>query len=292
MAISIKKAVIPVAGLGSRFLPLTKTVPKEFWPLVDKPVIQYIVEEAVASGIKEIIFVQKPGREMALDYFKNKLKSKKVSFAKYKSHFQKDLENLEKISENISFSQVFQKEPLGAAHAVLQAEKLIGEEPCAVLWADDVVASETPCLLQLIKIFKKYQSPTIALYKIPKESFHFYGMIKGKKIENRTYAIENFIEKPKTEESPSDLAIVGKYIITPEVFEYMKRIDFDLKSDLSLSNIVVDMAKIGKKLYGYKFDGKWLECGNKLAYLKSNFYLSLKSPQFGKDLKKFVKSIR
>lgn len=285
----VKKAIIPVAGLGSRFLPLSKSVPKEFWPLIDKPVIQYVVEEAKASGIKDIVFVSKPGREMAFDYFNTKLNSKKVSFARYKSHFQKDLENLENFRKIISFHQAYQKEPLGAAHAVLQAEKFVGKEPCAILWADDVVESKKPCLLQLMEVFEKYKKSVIAIYKIPEENFHFYGMIKGKKINAKTYSIEDFIEKPKTEESPSDLAIVGKYIITPDVFDYMKKINFDLKSDLSLSTVLVDMAKRGEKLYGHRFDGKWLECGNKLAYLKSNFYLSLKNPDFGKELKYFLK---
>ena len=285
----IKKAIIPVAGLGTRFLPLTKTVPKELWPLVDKPVLQYIVEEAYESGIREIIFVNKPGNTLVNSYFGEKLKAKKASYSKYKSHFIKDLEKLEKISKNISFSHVFQKEPLGNSHAVLQAEKLIGKNPCAVLWADDVVESKVPCLKQLIRVFTKYKKSVIALYKIPKKSFQFYGMIKGKKIAKRTYRIKDFIEKPKIKESPSNLAIVGKYIITPQVFEYLRKTSFNLKSDITLSATLVDMAKDNKDILGYEFEGKWIECGNKLAYLKSNFYLSLKDPRFGKELKKFLK---
>ncbi len=286
----IKKAIIPIAGLGTRFLPLSKVVPKEFWPLVDKPVIQYIIEEAKASGIKEIIFVDKPGRKLVIEYLKNKLKSKKASFARYKNHFLKELKNLEDISQSISFYQTFQKIPLGAAHAVLQAKDLIGKEPCAVLWADDVVESKVPCLLQLIKVFQKYKKPVMALYRIPKESFQFYGMIEGKKIAERVYRIKNFIEKPSIKESPSDLAIVGKYIITPEVLDYLDKTRFDLKSDITLSTTLVDMVKNGEEVYGYEFEGKWLECGNKLAYLKSNFYLALKHPQFGKELRKFLKN--
>ncbi len=286
----IKKAIIPIAGLGTRFLPLSKVVPKEFWPLVDKPVIQYIIEEAKASGIKEIIFVDKPGRKLVIEYLKNKLKSKKASFARYKNHFLKELKNLEDISQSISFYQTFQKIPLGAAHAVLQAKDLIGKEPCAVLWADDVVESKVPCLLQLIKVFQKYKKPVMALYRIPKESFQFYGMIEGKKIAERVYRIKNFIEKPSIEESLSDLAIVGKYIITPEVLDYLDKTRFDLKSDITLSTTLVDMVKNGEEVYGYEFEGKWLECGNKLAYLKSNFYLALKHPQFGKELRKFLKN--
>lgn len=285
----IKKAIIPIAGLGTRFLPLSKVLPKELFPLVDKPVIQYIIEEAKASGIKEIIFVDKPGKGLVIDYFKKKLKSEKASLSKYKNHFLKELENLEGLSESISFHQVFQKIPLGASHAVFQARKLIGEEPCAVLWADDVVESKTPCLAQLIKIFKKYQKPIMALYRVPKESFQFYGMIEGEKITNRIYRIKNFVEKPSVKESPSNLAIVGKYIITPEVFNYLERTHFDLKSDVTLSATLVDMAKDGKKVYGYEIEGKWLECGNKLVYLESNFYLSLKHPQFGPKLKQFLR---
>ena len=286
---SIKKAIIPIAGLGTRFLPLSKAVPKELWPLIDKPVLQYIIEEAAASGIKEIIFVNKPGKELVNDYFKKKLKSEKVSFSKYKSHFLGELQNLEKISKDISFSQVFQKTPLGAANAVLQAKKIVGKEPCAVLWADDVVESKTPCALQLIKVFEKYQKPVIALYRIPKESFQFYGMVEVEKISKRLFRIKRVVEKPSIDKSPSNLAIVGKYIITPEVFDELQKTSFTLKTDITLSITLSEMAKVGFEIYGYEFEGKWLECGNKLAYLKSNLYLSLKHPQFGKELKKFLK---
>jgi len=284
----VKKAIIPIAGLGTRFLPLSKVLPKELWPLVDKPVIQYIVEEVKASGIKEIIFVDRPGRKLVSDYFQKKLKSKKASFAKYKNHFLKELENLENISQSISFSKTFQETPLGAAHAVLQAKNLVGKEPCAVLWADDVVESKVPCLLQLIKVFQKYQKPVIALYRIPKESFQFYGMVEVEKITKHLFKIKRVAEKPSITEAPSDLAIVGKYIITPEVFDYLEGTSFDLKTDITLSITLSEMAEAGKEVYGYEFEGKWLECGNKLAYLKSNLYLSLKHPQFGKELKKFL----
>ncbi len=287
----IRKAIIPIAGSGSRFLPLSRVVPKELWPLVDKPVIQYIVEEAVNSGIKEIIFINKPQNLLVNDYFGKQKDSKKIYFSKYKSHFQKELENLKKISKTVSFSHVFQREPLGAAHAVLQAKKLVGKEPCAVLFADDVVESKTPCLLQLIKSFQKYGGPQIALSRVPKKSFQFYGMIKGEKVSERTYQIEDFIEKPSTvKRSPSDLAIVGKYIITPEVFNKLEKTHFTLKSDVTLSTTLVEMTKANCPVYGYEFDGKWLECGNKSAYLKSNFYLALKSPKFKEDLKNIIKN--
>jgi len=294
--VEIKKAIIPIAGLGTRFLPLSKVLPKELWPLVDKPTLQYIIEEAYASGIEEIIFVNRPEKEkkVILDYFKKYFKRipelEEILKKRKRNHLIKELKKLEKISKNISFSQVFQKEPLGTSHAVLKAEKLIKNEPCAVLYGDDIVESKVPCLLQLIKIFKKYQKPVIALYRIPEESFQFYGMVEVKKITKRFYKIKRVVEKPKVSEAPSNLAVVGKHIITPEVFNHLKKTSFDLKTDITLSVSLGEMAQAGEEIYGYEFEGKWLECGNKLAYLKSNLYLSLKHPQFGPSLKKFLRT--
>ena len=290
----IEKAVVPIAGLGTRFLPLSKVMPKEFWPLVDRPVIQYIIEEIQASGIKEIILVNRPDKEEFSKYFKKYLKKTPELEAllkmRKKKHLLEELKSLEKITKSISFSYAFQKKPLGDGNALLQAQSLIGEEPFAVLWADDVVESRVPCLLQLIKIFEKYKSPVMALYKIPKESFHFYGMIGGKKVANKTYRIKQIIEKPaRIEESPSNLAIVGKYIFTPEVFKWLKKNPLNKNKELITDEVLGKAVEDGKEIYGYEFEGKWLECGNKVAYLKSNFYLSLKHPQFGKELKKFLK---
>ena len=287
----VKKAIIPIAGLGTRFLPLSKVVPKEFWPLVDKPVLQYIVEEAIASGIEEIIFVINPGKKIAYDYFKKKLKSEKASLSKYKNHFLNQLEKLENLSKKIFFSTVVQREPLGDGDALLKTKKIVKKEPCAALWADDVVESKIPCLLQLIKVFKKYKKPVIALYRVPKSSFQFYGMVGVKKVGNRTYRIAKIIEKPQVLESPSNLAIVGKSIITDEVFNYLKKVKFSERGEIGLTETFAEMVKAGSEVYGYEFEGKWLECGNKLAYLKSNLYLSLKHHQFGKELRKYLKTI-
>ena len=294
--LQIKKAIIPIAGLGTRFLPLSKVLPKELWPLVDKPVIQYIVEEAVASGIEEIIFVIRPDKREVGDYFAKYLKKipeiEEILKMRKKNHLLKELKKLEKITKKISFSYILQKQPLGDGNALLQTQSLVGEKPYAVLWADDVVESKTPCLLQLIKVFKKYQKPVFALYRIPKESFQFYGMIGGKKVANREYLIKKIVEKPKTiKESPSDLAIVGKFIFTPEVFEWLKKASLNKNQELITSEILAKAVKDGKEVYGYEFEGKWLECGNKLAYLKSNLYLSLKHHQFGKELRKYLKTI-
>jgi UTP--glucose-1-phosphate uridylyltransferase len=289
----IKKALVPIAGLGTRFLPLSKVLPKELWPLVDKPVIQYIIEELSASGIKEIIFINRPDKKETEKYFKEYLKNSpeldQILKSRNKKNILKELREIEKISKNISFSSAYQKKPLGDGNALLQAKKFVGNEPCAISWADDVVESETPCIAQLMKIFNKYKKPVFALSKIPKESFHFYGMAKGEKIAAQTYKLRGIVEKPKTQDSPSNLAIVGKAILTPEVFEWLDKAPLNKNNETILSEVINNALQTGEEIYGYEFEGKWLECGNKLAYLKSNFYLSLKNKKFGKELNAFLK---
>jgi len=291
----IRKVIIPAAGLGTRFLPLSKVLPKELFPLVDKPVLQYIVEEAIASGIEEIIFVSRKGKNMILDYFTGDNGSlKKILKERKKEKILRELEDFEKISENISLSQytvsqVFQKEPLGDGHAILQAKEEIKEEPVAILFGDDVVESKIPCLLQLIKIFEKYQRPIVALSRIPKERLPFYGVVRVEKIKEKVYKIKEIIEKPSIEKAPSNLAIVGKYILTPEVFKYLAKSKPTQKGEIILAESLEGMIKDDKSVLGYEFEGKWLECGNKEDWLKSNFYLTLKHPQFGPVLKKYLK---
>jgi len=291
----VKKAIIPVAGLGTRFLPLSKVLPKELFPLVDKPVLQYIVEEAAASGIEEIIFVSRKGKEVILDYFTGDNGSiKKILKERKKEEILREIKDLEKTTENISLSQyavsqVFQKEPLGDGHAILQAKEEIKDEPVAILFGDDVVDSKIPCLLQLIKVYQKYQKPVVALCKIPKERLSSYGVVGVKKIKNRIYRIKEIVEKPSIEKAPSNLAIVGKYILTPEVFEYLLQAKPTQRGEIILAESLEKMIAEGKEVLGYEFEGKWLECGNKENWLKSNFYLTLKHPQLGPKFKKELK---
>jgi len=293
--LKVRKAIVPIAGLGTRFLPLSKVLPKELFPLVDKPVLQYIVEEVLASGIKEIVFVNQPEKKIVLNYFKKYFRRfpelEEILKTRKKNHLLKELKIIEKLKENLSFSQVLQKEPFGSSHAVLQAKKLIKNEPCAVLYGDDIVESKVPCLLQLIKIFKIYQKPVMAIYRLPKEKLPSYGVVEVKKIAPRLYQIKNAVEKPRIGEAPSNLAVVGKYIITPEVFNYLQKTNFSIKSDITVTETLAEMAREGEEIYGYEFEGRWLECGNKPAWLESNLYLSLKHPQFGKELRKFLKKI-
>lgn len=284
----IKKAIIPIAGLGTRFLPLSKAVPKELWPLVDKPVIHYIVKEAKLSGISEIIFVTSPGKKIVSDYFEESPIIEKILKERKKSEILAELEDLKDLCEGISFSTVVQKKPLGDGHAILQAESKIGKESVAVLFADDVVDADTPCLSQLIKVFSVSEKPVVALYRLPKERLPFYGIADVEKIANRFYKFKRIIEKPAVDQAPSDLAIVGKYILTSEVFSYLKKVKTGKKGEIILADALDKMLKDGKIVYGHEFEGQWLECGNKAAWMQSFLHLSLKHQEFGPKLKKYL----
>ena len=219
----VKKAIIPVAGLGTRFLPMTKVLSKEFFPLADKPAIQYIVEEAKNSGITEIIFVVSPGQKAILSYFKKSPELEKILTKRKKEGLLKELHDFQNKFSDISFSFVIQKEPKGDGHAILQAAKLVKDEPVAVLFGDDVVDSETPATSQLIEIYKTCSSPVLCLKAIPREKIPAYGSVAVEKIASRLYKIKKIIEKPEPSQISSDLVMVGKYILTPEVFDYLKK---------------------------------------------------------------------
>ncbi|MGB9743382.1 MAG: UTP--glucose-1-phosphate uridylyltransferase [Minisyncoccales bacterium] len=283
----IKKAIILIGGLGTRFLPLSKVVTKEFWPLVDKPIIQYIIEEAIRAKVKEIIFVLRPKDRNIINYFQKNPRLEKILKKKKDIKLLAALKILQNLARQVLFSYVYQKQPLGDGHAVKQAEKLAKKEPCLVLFSDDVVEAKISCGQQLIKVFNQYQKPVIALARLPKEKLSSYGIVKTKKIAPHLYQIEGIVEKPSINKAPSNLAIVGKYIIDASVFNFLQK-KITTKGEIRLSGIFNEMIKNGQTIYGYEFNGKWLECGNKLAYLKSNLYLSLKHPQFGKELKKFL----
>lgn len=287
----IKKAIFPLAGLGTRFLPLSKVVSKEFLPLVDKPMVHYLIEEALAAGIKKIIFVISSSKKEISEYLKRTPKLEKVLKERRKENLLGELEKIQELSKKISFSFVIQKEPLGDGHAILLAKNMVNKEPTAIFFSDDIVDSKIPCLSQLKQAFKTSQAPILALKKVPPERLPFYGVVGVEKIANRIYKIKEIIEKPPEGTAPSDLAIVGRYIITPEVFDYLKKISPTKNKEIYLSQALVKMIKDGKIIYGYEIEGEWLECGNKLGWLKSHLYLSLKHPEFGPALKKYLKEI-
>ncbi len=288
----IKKVLLPIAGLGTRFLPLSKELPKEFWPLADIPVIQYIVEEARDSGAKEIVFIISPEKKIIFNYFKESEKVEKILKERNKGPLIEKLKEFKDSFKDVSFSYVVQRKPLGDGHAILQADEKIGNNPCGVLFGDDVVFFKNPCLGQLDNIFRNYKKPVIAIRKVPKEMIPSYGILEVEKIANRLYKIKKIVEKPSIEEAPSDFAIVGKYILTPDVFCYLKMAGRPSKGkEMILADAFQRMIKDGKSIYGYEFEGDWLECGNKINWMKSNLSVSLNHKEFGSELRKHLKDI-
>lgn len=289
----IKKAIIPLAGLSTRFLPLSKVVSKELWPLVDLPMIHYVIEEARNSGIEEFIFVLSPDKKKILDYLKPSPKIEKILKDRKREEVLEEVKKIEELFKSISFSYVLQKKPLGDGHAVLQAAKLVNQEPVVCLFVDDIIEARTPAVLQLTKIFKTCQKPIIGLYRVAQEKISHYGIVGIEKIANRLFKIKKIIEKPSSEQAPSDLAIVGRYILTPDVFDYLKKAKPNKRGEIILADVFNNqMLGDNKLIYGYELEGVWLECGDKLRWLKSNLYLSLKHPKYGLELKRYLKETK
>lgn len=272
---SIRKAIIPIAGLGTRFLPLSKIIPKEFFPLGTKPVVQYVVEEAILAGVREIIFVVSPKKEdifknYILKYFKEEKELLKILKRRKKEKALKALENIPKIK----YKYIFQKKPLGDGDAILRAEKLIGKEPFLVLFGDDVSFGKEGMPSQLVKKFEKVQRPLLCLYKMPKEKLSAYGVPKVEHIKKRLYRIRDLIEKPK-KNPPSSFALVGNYVLTPDIFSYLKKTS-PHNEEIILANALREMIKDGKEIFGVWVRGKWLECGDKEKWIKSFIYIAKK----------------
>ncbi|MBU6415484.1 UTP--glucose-1-phosphate uridylyltransferase GalU [Patescibacteria group bacterium] len=286
----IKKVIIPVAGFGTRFLPATKAQPKEMLPIVDKPVIQYLVEEAVASGITEVIFVTGRGKRAIEDHFDH---AGELEFFLEKRGKQNLADQIRKISGLAHFAFVRQKEPRGAGDALLQVQHLIGNEPVAVLYGDDVVYSKTPCLKQLIAVFEKYQKPVFPLERVSKEMVSRYGIIGGKKIGPRTYRIERIVEKPSIEDAPSRFAVVGKYILTPKVFSVLRElkdhVNYHEGKELVPTEAFARMLAQGEEMYGYEFEGVRYDCGDKLGFLKAVVDFGLRHPDIQVGFRKHIK---
>ncbi|MBW2661448.1 MAG: UTP--glucose-1-phosphate uridylyltransferase GalU [Deltaproteobacteria bacterium] len=258
----IKKAIMPVAGFGTRFLPATKAQPKEMLPIVDKPIIQYLVEEAVAAGIEEIIFVTGRGKRAIEDHFDYSFELEQTLVEKNKLDRLKEIYKLPTLAK---FAFVRQPKPLGDGDAILKARHLIGDEPCAILFGDDIVDSEKPCIGQLMEVFEKYGDPVMALEKIPKEEVCKFGVVQPNKISERTYEIKDLVEKPAIEKAPSNLTIVGKYIITPDVFDELEKVKPGKDGEIRLADALKSLIS-RKAVYGYEFEGRRYDCGSN--YLK------------------------
>ena len=289
MFMKIHKVIIPVGGLGTRFLPATKAQPKEMLTIVDKPVIQYLVEEAVDSGIKEVIFVTGKGKRAIEDHFDNA--GELESYLERRG--KKDLaKKIRAISSLAYCAFVRQKEPKGGGDALLQARHLVGDEPVAVLYGDDVVYSKTtPALKQLLGIFNKYQKSVFALERVPWEVVPRYGVIGGKRVASRTWLVNKIIEKPSIKEAPSNLTIVGKYILTPEVFDELAKVRPKKGEELYLTDALERVLKKGGQIYGYEVKGTRYDCGDKLGLLKAIIDFGLRHPEVKEGLKAHIKEV-
>jgi len=282
----ITKAVIPAAGLGTRFLPATKSQAKEMLPIVDKPCIQYLVEEAVASGITEIIIITGRGKRSIEDHFDHSFEL--AEHLKNKNKI-KELKEMEKIEKMAKIFYVRQASPKGDGHAILCAKELIKDEAFAVLFGDDIYDSKTPALAQLIEQYKKHKSPIIALEKVPKKETDKYGIVAGKKQTDGSFKIEKLVEKPSTQNAPSNMAITGKYIITPELLKTLENAPVTKKDgELRLINGMQEFVK-KSAIYGYEIQGQRFDTGDKLGYLKAIVHFGLKHKKLKKDFKNFLK---
>lgn len=285
----IRKAIIPVAGMGTRFLPATKAQPKEMLPVVDKPVIQYIVEEAVNAGIEEIIFVTAIGKRAIEDHFDRNFE---LEYRLEQKNKMKELEEIMQVGKLAKFAFVRQQKPLGDGHALLAAAPFVSkDEPVAVLFGDDIIAGKVPAIGQLIATFEKYGEPVIAVQEVPMDEVSRYGVISGIQTGKRTWEIKNFVEKPKKEDAPSNLAVVGRYVITPEILRRLETQTPGKDGEIRLADAFTAHAKEGKALYGCQFEGRRYDCGNKLQFIIAQIELGLTHPEVKDDLKAYLSSL-
>ena len=283
----IRKAILPAAGLGTRFLPATKAQPKEMLPIVDKPIIQYVVEEAAASGIEDIIIVTGRGKNAIEDHFDLSLE---LQIALERKGKEEQLQEIQRISELTSFCYVRQKEPLGLGHAILVARAFVGNEPFAVLLGDDVIDADPPCLRQMMSAFDQYRSSIIAVQQIPREETSSYGIIDPMPIQDSVYQILDLIEKPSPEVAPSDLAIIGRYILTPEIFDALEQTEPDEGGEIQLTN-GLRLLLGTQPIYGFAFRGRRYDAGSKLGFLKATVQFALKRPDLAAGFRAYLKSL-
>lgn len=281
----ITKAIIPVAGFGTRFLPATKAQPKEMLPVVDKPIIQYIVEEAAAAGITQIIFITSQNKRAIEDHFDRNFE---LEYRLREKGDKKTLGQMLDISDLAQFVYIRQRSPKGDGDAILQARNLIGNEPCAVFFGDDLVDAKIPAIKQLMKVYEKYGDPIVCVTPRPKETLSRYGVVGGKKIDETTVQITELIEKPAHNKAPSNLAIFGRYIITPAIFDTLAKLKPRKDGEIRLADALTEYIK-KRALYAHVLDGTPYDCGNKADYLRAIINFGLKHPEVNGSLKQFLR---
>lgn len=288
MTKKVKKAVLPVAGFGTRFLPATKSMPKEMMPIVDKPVIQYLVEEAVESGIEEIIFVTGRGKRAIEDHFDISYELEDTLVEKNKKELLAAVQGIPNLAK---FSYVRQSMPLGDGHALLQAEHLLNGEPALVLFGDCLYDSNIPTSRQVIETFEKYGDSVIGLSEVPESEVSKFGVIGGVKVSEDIYEVKEMVEKPEPKDAPSNLVAVGKYVITEDVFDILKTMKDGKSGEIRLADAFDIMLEKGKPLYGKVLEGEWLDTGDKIGFLKATVKMALKHEELNRDFKQYLKEI-
>jgi UTP--glucose-1-phosphate uridylyltransferase len=285
----VRKAVFPAAGLGTRFLPATKAQPKEMLPLVDKPTIQYVVEEAVASGLSEIVIVTGRNKRAIEDHFDAAFELEYYLNDRGKLD---ELAQIKTISELASVCYVRQKEPLGLGHAILVARGLVGDEPFGVFLGDDIIGgTAVPCMRQLLDVFEKYTGPVIAVERVPRERIHQYGVIAGHNIGGNVWEIDDLVEKPGAAEAPSDLAIIGRYVLTPDLFEILASTGADARGEVQLTDGLRTLCR-RRAMYAVEFEGKRYDTGDKLGFLKATVEFALARPDLGDAFRAYLRTLR
>jgi UTP--glucose-1-phosphate uridylyltransferase len=285
----VTKAVIPAAGFGTRFLPITKSQPKEMIPVVDTPVIQYVVEEAVNSGITDILMIIGRGKRAIEEYFDRSWELEKTLEEKGKFDL---LEKIQSITSMANIHFVWQKELKGLGHAIMHARTFVGKEPFAVLLGDTLMDGyKIPVTKQLINKFEKYKKSIVALERVPTEMTHKYGVIDGYEVEKDLFRVTDFIEKPKPENAPSDLVIASRYIFTSDIFDYLDHTEPGLGNEIQLTDAMHSMVK-DHEMFGYRFRGIRYDIGNKLDFIKTNLIYGLKNPEIGAELRKWMKQYK
>lgn len=283
----VRKAVIPAAGLGTRFLPATKAQPKEMLPIVDKPTIQYIVEDAVRSGIEQIVIVTGQSKRAIEDHFDYPFE---LAHRLRQQNKLEELAEVERISDLANFVYVRQKQPLGNGHAVLVAKEVIGDEPFAVLWGDDLVDAEVPFVQQMMNVYYRYGASVLAVMRVPPQNVSKYGVIEAKAVGDRIYEVSDLVEKPPVEEAPSDLAVVTGYILTPEIFEELERTPPGKGGEIWLSDAIKTLMR-RQKVFALEFEGKRYDAGNKLEFLQATVDFALKREDLRDEFRAYLKSL-
>lgn len=283
----IKTAVIPAAGTGTRFLPLTKAQPKEMLPIVDTPTIQYVIEEAVAAGIQDILIITGRGKRAIEDHFD---RSFELEHQLRSKGDQKQLERIQKIANMANIHYIRQKEQNGLGDAIAYAQQHVYHEPFAVLLGDSIISAPTPCIAQLMKQHSRFGSSILAMEEVPPEKVNRYGILKGKKIEPDLYLLEDLIEKPLPEEAPSNLAIAGRYIFTPDIFDFIKKTPRGKGGEIQLTDAIKLMAT-EHAFFAYRFQGKRYDIGNKLDFLKTNIDFALERTEFKQEILEYMRQI-